>query len=147
MKAKRYTRETIRELGTYNRNFPQIRVGDSVAVSQRIVEGDKERTQIFEGDIIAIQNNGAASTFTVRKISANSVAVEKIFPYYSPRIVGITFNRSGAIRRAKLYYMRDRVGKAASVAEKIMTREQRELRDKKRAAMAALKQKNNEQEA
>lgn len=144
MKAKRYTKETIHELGTYDRGFPQIRVGDSIAVSQRIVEGDKERTQVFEGDVIAIQNNGAATSFTVRKISANSVAVERIFPYYSPRIVGIAFLRSGAIRRAKLYYMRDRIGKAAFVEEKIMTRDQREQRDQKRAAFNVAKQRNNE---
>jgi large subunit ribosomal protein L19 len=137
MKAKKYTRETIRELGMYDRGFPEIHVGDNIAVSQRIVEGDKERTQIFEGDVIAIQNNGAASTFTVRKISANSVAVERIFPYYSPRIVDIKFIRTGKVRRAKLYYMRNRIGKAASVAEKVMTREQRELRDQKLAASAA----------
>lgn len=126
MKSKKITRETVRQLGVNERNFPTFKVGDTVAVSQRIVEGDKERLQVFEGDVIAIRKGGASSTFTVRKISANSVAVERIFPYYSPKIESLKFVRSGKVRRAKLFYMRNRVGKAARVQEKIMTREQRE---------------------
>jgi large subunit ribosomal protein L19 len=125
MKAKKFTRETIRELGMYERPFLNIEVGSTVAVSQRIKEGDKERTQIFEGDVIAISNNGPSSTFTVRKIGANSVAVERIFPFYSPRIEDVRFVKKGKIRRAKLYYMRDRIGKAARVEEKILTKEQK----------------------
>jgi large subunit ribosomal protein L19 len=126
MKAKKFTRETIRELGMYERPFLNIEVGSTVAVSQRIKEGDKERTQIFEGDVIAISNNGPSSTFTVRKIGANSVAVERIFPFYSPRIEDVRFVKKGKIRRAKLYYMRDRIGKAARVEEKVLTKEQKE---------------------
>jgi large subunit ribosomal protein L19 len=125
MKAKKFTRETIRDLGTYERPFLNIEVGSTVAVSQRIKEGDKERIQIFEGDVIGISNNGPSSTFTVRKIGANSVAVERIFPFYSPRIENIRFVKKGKIRRAKLYYMRDRIGKAARVEEKVLTKEQK----------------------
>lgn len=125
MKAKTLTKETIRELGKYERPFSSIEIGSTVAVSQRIKEGDKERIQIFEGDVIAINNNGASSTFTVRKISANAIAVEKIFPFYSPRIESVKFINRGKVRRAKLYYMRDRIGKAARVQEKVLTKEQK----------------------
>lgn len=126
MKAKKFTRETIRELGMFERPFLNIEVGSTVAVSQRIKEGDKERIQIFEGDVIAISKNGPSSTFTVRKIGANAVAVERIFPFYSPRIEDVRFVKKGKIRRAKLYYMRDRIGKAARVEEKVLTKEQKE---------------------
>lgn len=126
MKANKLTRETIATLGAYERNFPSFEVGDTIAVSRRIKEGNKERLQVFEGDVIAIKNNGAASTFTIRKIGANSVAVELILPYYSPIIDNIAFVRRGKKRRAKLYYMRNRIGKAARVEEKIVTRDQRD---------------------
>jgi large subunit ribosomal protein L19 len=126
MKAQKFTKETIRQLGTSERNFPEFTIGDTIAVSQRITEANKERLQVFEGDVIAIKNNGAASTFTVRKISANAVAVEKIFPYYSPLVASIKFIRKGKVRRAKLYYMRNRVGKAARVSELVQTKEQKE---------------------
>jgi len=126
MKAKTATRETIRELGVKDSVNLNFQVGDTVAVSLRIVEGDKERLQIFEGDVIAMHNNGASTSFTVRKISANSVSVERIFPLYSPLIESIKFVRRGKTRRAKMYYMRTRVGKAARVEEQILTREQKE---------------------
>lgn len=132
MKANKLTKETISALGTYDRKFPSFEVGDTIAVSRRIKEGNKERLQVFEGDIIAIKNNGAASTFTIRKIGANAVAVELILPYYSPMIESIAFIRSGKKRRAKLYYMRNRIGKAARVEERVVTREQR---DKKLEAL------------
>jgi large subunit ribosomal protein L19 len=125
MKAKKFTRETIRDLGIYERPFLNIEVGSTVAVSLRIKEGDKQRIQIFEGDVIGISNNGPSSTFTVRKIGANSIAVERIFPFYSPVIDNIRFVKKGKIRRAKLYYMRDRIGKAARVEEKVLTKEQK----------------------
>lgn len=96
-----------------------------MAVSQRIKEGDKERIQVFEGDVIAIRKNGVSSTFTVRKISANAVAVERIFPMYSPLIENVKFIRRGDVRRAKLYYIRERVGKSARVREKVLTKEQK----------------------
>lgn len=126
MKAKQLTRETIGYLGMTERSFPEFGIGDTIAVTQRIVEGDKERLQVFEGSVIAIRKQGISSTFTVRKIGANSVAVERIFPHYSPRIESIKFIRKGKVRRAKLFYLRDRVGRAAAVKEKVITREQRE---------------------
>lgn len=126
MKANKYTKETILQMGTVDRNFDAFMVGDAVKVSLKIKEGDKERIQIFEGDIIAMHNNGIATTFTVRRIGANSIAVERVFPYYSPLIETVKFVRKGKVRRAKLYYMRDRIGKAARVAEKVMTKEQKE---------------------
>ncbi len=122
MKANKYTKETISELGIFDRNFPEFEVGDTIAVSQRIKEGDKERIQVFEGFVISMHKNGASSTFTVRKIGANSIAVERIFPFYSPKIDSIRFIRHGKTRRAKLYYMRDRIGKAAYVKEKVLTK-------------------------
>jgi len=129
---KRLSRETIRQLGVQKKDYPEFKVGDTVAVSQRIKEGNKERIQIFEGDVIAAHKKGASSTFTVRKISANSVAVERIFPYSSPLIESIKFVRHGDVRRAKLYYMRDRIGKAARVKERIITAEQRKQKQQAR---------------
>lgn len=131
MKAQKYTKETIREIGMYKRSFPEVHIGDSVAVSQRVKEGNKERLQVFEGDVIAMHKNGASSTFTVRKIGANTIPVERIFPYYSPHIESIRFIRKGEVRRAKLYYMRGRIGKAAYVKEKVLTKEQKEQRNAK----------------
>lgn len=126
MKARHYTKETIASLGMKDRGFPDFKVGDCIEVGQTIQEGDKERVQLFEGDVIAIRNHGISSTFTVRRIEANSVAVERIFPFYSPLVASIRFVRGGDVRRAKLYYMRDRIGKAARVAEKVLTKEQKE---------------------
>ena len=130
MKAKNYTKETILLLGIEKRSFDPFTIGDAVKVSQKIKEGDKERIQLFEGDVIGMHNNGIATTFTVRKIGANSVAIERVFPYYSPLIEHVEFLRKGKIRRAKLYYMRDRIGKAARVAEKVFTKEQKAERRK-----------------
>ncbi|MCL4360930.1 50S ribosomal protein L19 [Candidatus Dependentiae bacterium] len=109
-----------------DRGFPKFEVGDAIIVYQKIKEGDKERIQQFEGDVIAIKKHGISSTFTIRKIGANSVAVERIFPYYAPFIDEIQFLRKGKVRRAKLYYMRDRIGKESRVKEKIMTKEEKE---------------------
>jgi large subunit ribosomal protein L19 len=125
MKAKNYTKETINQLGMSERVFPNFGIGDTVTVSIFIKEGEKKRVQDFQGDIIAIRNNGASSTFTIRKIGANSVAVERIFPYHSPIISDIKVVKKGDVRRAKLYYVRDRVGKAARIKEKILTKEQK----------------------
>ena len=127
MKAKQYTKETIREIGMYKRDFPAFKAGDTIAVSQRIKEGDKERLQLFEGDVIAVRNNGVSSSFTVRKIGAHGIAVERIFTYYSPLIKSIKVVKQGDVRRAKLYYVRDRVGKSARLKEKVVTREQKEV--------------------
>lgn len=126
MMAKKLTKETIGQLGVQPLSkFEKFSIGDTVKVSQKIKEGDKERIQLFEGDVIAMHKNGAASTFTVRKIGANQVAVERIFPFYSPLIESVQFVRRGKIRRAKLYYMRNRVGKAARVKELVLTKEQK----------------------
>jgi len=132
MKSKKYSRETIREIGIVDRGFPEFNVGDAVAVSLKIREGGKERVQVFEGDVIAMHTKGASSSFTVRKIAANAVPVERVFPYYSPLIASIKFIRKGKVRRAKLYYMRERIGKAARVQEKVLTKEQKELISKKK---------------
>ncbi len=95
-----------------------FRVGDTVKVHFRIIEGTTERVQIFEGLVIAIKNKGISKTFTVRKISYG-VGVERIFPLNSPRIAKIEVSRRGKVRRAKLYYIRKRVGKSAKVKELI----------------------------
>ncbi len=125
MRAKKYTKETILNMGTEDRPFDKFSIGDTVVVSQKIKEGDKERIQLFEGDVIAINNKGIASTFTVRKIGANAIAVERVYPFYSPLVDGVKFVRKGKVRRAKLYYMRERIGKAARVKEKVLTKEQK----------------------
>ncbi|GMU19235.1 MAG: 50S ribosomal protein L19 [Candidatus Babeliales bacterium] len=122
MKANKLTKETIAQLGVVDRGFPEFAVGDTIAVAQKITEGDKERIQIFEGDVICDSKNGISSTFTVRKISANAVAIERIFPVFSPLIDSIKVIRRGDTRRAKLYYIRKRVGKAARVKEKIVSK-------------------------
>lgn len=95
-------------------NQQQVAIGDTVAVHQEITEGDKTRVQIFEGIVIAIKNSGAGKSFTVRKIGANGIGVEKIFPVNLPSIKQIEVKRKGQVRRSKLYYLRDRVGKAAT---------------------------------
>lgn len=148
MKAQKYTRETISALGVSQRKFSAFDIGDHINVAVRIKETKtekgksvvKERIQHFEGDVIAMHKNGASSTFTVRKIASNSIPVERIFPLYSPIIDSIKFVRKGKVRRAKLYYMRDRIGKAARVKEKLLTREQKEQRAAAQAkAVAAQK--------
>lgn len=126
MKAKNYTKETINQLGINTRKLPNFGIGDTITVSIFIKEGEKKRVQDFQGDIIAIHNNGASSTFTIRKIGANSVAVERIFPFHSPIISDIKVVKKGDVRRAKLYYVRDRVGKSARIKEKILTKEQKQ---------------------
>jgi large subunit ribosomal protein L19 len=96
---------------------PEFRVGDSVKVHVKVREGDKDRIQIFQGMVIAMKGGGTGSTFTVRKIS-DGVGVERIFPLHSPIIGKIEVVRRGRVRRAKLYYLRARRGKAARVEEK-----------------------------
>lgn len=97
-------------------------VGDTVKVYFKIVEGATERIQVFEGTVIAKNNSGVRRTFTVRKISYG-VGVERIFPLQSPRVEKVEVTRYGKVRRAKLYYLRDKVGKAAKVKEKILKSE------------------------
>jgi large subunit ribosomal protein L19 len=96
-------------------------IGDTVKVHVKVVEGKRERIQIFEGAVIKKQNGGIGETFTVRKISYG-VGVERTFPIHSPRIDKIEVVRLGKVRRAKLYYLRDRVGKAAKIKEKRVDR-------------------------
>jgi large subunit ribosomal protein L19 len=91
--------------------------GDNISVSYRIIEGSKERIQTFKGDVIQVKGSGKTKTFTVRKISGN-VGVERIFPFSSPTIVDVKVNKVGKVRRAKLFYLRDLVGKKAKIKEK-----------------------------
>lgn len=101
-------------------DHPDFTAGDTVRVHVRVIEGDKERIQIFEGVVIGIQNGGTAESFTVRKLS-NGVGVERIFPFASPRIAKLEVVRQGRVRRAKLYYLRGLRGKAARIREKQRT--------------------------
>ena len=98
---------------------PKLQVGDYVRVSVKIREGDKERLQAFEGTIISMKHGGISETFTVRRI-AHGVGIERVFPVQSPNVVTVDVLRHGRVRRAKLYYLRNRVGKAARVKEKIV---------------------------
>ena len=98
-------------------DIPDFVVGDNVKVHYRITEGHRERIQVFQGDVIRRQGAGARETFTVRKISFN-VGVERTFPVHSPKIERIEIARRGQVRRAKLYYIRKKVGKAAKIKEK-----------------------------
>ena len=99
-------------------DVPEFNVGDNVKVHYRITEGNRERIQVFQGDVIRRQGASNRETFTVRKISF-SIGVERTFPVHSPKIERIEVVRQGDVRRAKLYYLRDRVGKAAKIREKL----------------------------
>lgn len=102
-------------------DLPILQVGDTVRVFVKVVEGSRERLQAFDGIVIKMQNGGIRSTFTVRRVSYG-VGVERTFPLHSPRIGSIEVVRHGRVRRAKLYYLRDRVGKAAKVKERIVAK-------------------------
>lgn len=99
-------------------NVPVIEIGDTVKVHVRIKEGSKSRIQMFEGTVIARRGSGISETFTVRRISYG-VGVERVFPIHSPHVEAVDVIRHGRVRRSKLYYLRDRVGKAAKVKEEI----------------------------
>jgi large subunit ribosomal protein L19 len=148
-----YTKETIRKIGEKDRGFPPFGIGDTIIVSLKIKEvaetgkgakgakgskEAKERIQDFQGNVIAIHKCGASSTFMVRKIADNSIAVERIFPFYSPLIEKIKVLGRGDVRRAKLYYLRKKVGKAAHVKQLVETKATIE---KRKAAEAAAAQK------
>ena len=110
-------------LKTFNEKFtkenaPEVKIGDTVRVSLKVKEGNRERTQVFEGTVIAKKHGGIQETMTVRRVSYG-VGVEKTFPIHSPNIEKVEVVRKGKVRRAKLYYLRDRVGKAAKVKEDI----------------------------
>ena len=102
---------------TVNRDIAAFQIGDTVAVSQRILEGAKERIQVFEGVVIARRGEGLEEMFTVRRI-VQGEGVERIFPLHSPRIAKLEVKRTGEVRRAKLYYLRGRVGKATRLRER-----------------------------
>ena len=110
--------EIIRKIETeqLKESVPSFNVGDTGRVSAKIKEGNRERIQVFEGTVIKRQNGGLRETFTVRK-NSNGVGVEKTWPLHSPSVVDVQVVRRGKVRRAKLYYLRDRVGKAAKVKE------------------------------
>ena len=99
-------------------DLPELKIGDTVKVHAKIKEGNRERIQVFEGIIIAKKHTGVNQTVTVRRISYG-VGVEKTFPVHSPNVAKFEVVRSGKVRRAKLYYLRGRVGKAAKIAEKV----------------------------
>ena len=105
---------------TAERPVPDFRPGDTLKVSVKVIEGNRERVQAFEGVCIARRNRGVNSAFTVRKISYGE-GVERVFPLYSPRLVSIEVIRRGDVRRAKLYYLRGRRGKSARITEKTGT--------------------------
>ena len=104
------------------RMLPDFAPGDTVRVDVKVVEGERERIQAFEGVCIARRSDGINSSFTVRKISYGE-GVERVFPLYAPQVAGVTVMRRGRVRRAKLYYLRGRTGKAARIAEKTTHRE------------------------
>lgn len=107
----------VHEQLTGTKEFPKFKAGDNITVNYKIVEGAKERIQSFKGDVIKRQGRGATQTFTVRKIS-DGVGVERLFPLMSPNIDSIVLNKSGRVRRAKLFYQRERSGKSARIKEK-----------------------------
>src|ERR1044072_8511265 len=107
----------VHEQLTGKKEFPKFKAGDNITVNYKIIEGAKERIQSFKGDVIKRQGTGATQTFTVRKIS-DGVGVERLFPLYSPNIDSIVLNKSGRVRRAKLFYQRERSGKSARIKEK-----------------------------
>jgi large subunit ribosomal protein L19 len=108
----------IIEESSMKKELPSFSIGDTVKVGVRIREGKTERIQVFEGTVIAIKGSGISKTFTVRRVSYG-VGVERVFPLHSANVDSVTVIRKGKVRRAKLYYLRDRVGKAAKVKEDI----------------------------
>jgi len=109
----------VHEPLTEKKEFPDFKAGDNIMVNYKIVEGNKERIQGFKGEVIKRQGEGHTATFTVRKIS-DGVGVERTFPLFSPNIESIELNKVGRVRRAKLYFQRDRSGKSARIKEKRM---------------------------
>ncbi len=119
----------------YRREPGAIEIGDTVVVTLRIAEGDKERLQDFEGTVIARKGSGLDEMFTVRRLVGNE-GVERTFPLHSPKIASIKSVRSGKVRRSKLYYLRERVGKARKLRERRVTAEARQATEKARAERA-----------
>jgi large subunit ribosomal protein L19 len=115
MNAIAYVHEQL----TGKKQFPAFKAGDNVTVNYKIIEGSKERIQSFKGDVIKKQGTGATASFTVRKIS-DGVGVERLFPFFSPNVESIVVNKTGHVKRAKLFYQRSRSGKSARIREKRM---------------------------
>lgn len=111
----KYIQETLSQ----KNNHPSFNSGDNISVHYKIIEGNKERIQVFKGDVINIKGTGETKMFTVRKLS-NGTGVERIFPFNSPLIEKIEFNKAGKVRRAKLFYIRGLKGKAMRIKEKRM---------------------------
>ena len=109
---KAFTNEQLKE------NVPELNIGDTIRIHNKIKEGNRERIQLFEGTIIAKNGGGISETFTVRRVSYG-VGVEKTFPVHSPNVEKVEVIRRGKVRRAKLYYLRDRVGKSSKVKEQL----------------------------
>src|ERR1039457_1256443 len=107
----------IHEQLTGKKEYPKFKAGDNITVNYKITEGNKERIQSFKGDVLKRQGQGFTQTFTVRKMS-DGVGVERLFPLFSPNIDSIVLNKAGSVRRAKLFYLRDRAGKSARIKEK-----------------------------
>ena len=105
--------------GQLKAEAPQVKIGDTVKVHVKIREGERERIQIFEGTVIAKRGSGVSETFTVRRVSYG-VGVERVFPVHSPNVAKVELVRSGKVRRAKLYYLRERSGKSAKIKDKIV---------------------------
>ena len=121
---------------------PAFEIGDTVDVHVRILEGDKERTQVFSGIVIAMRGSGTSETFTVRRI-VDGEGVERIFPIHSPKIASVEVKRRAVVRRAKLYYLRDRVGKQAfRLKERLVT--QKDTKGRSRARIKARRKKKEE---
>lgn len=115
MNAIAYVHEQLNN----KKDFPAFKPGDNITVNYKIIEGNKERIQSFKGDVIKKQGSGFTATFTVRKIS-DGVGVERVFPFSSPNVDSIILNKTGNVRRAKLFYQRKRSGKSARIREKRM---------------------------
>jgi large subunit ribosomal protein L19 len=107
----------VQEQLSGKKDFPKFKAGDNITVNYKIIEGAKERIQSFKGVVIKRQGSGTTATFTVRKIS-DGIGVERLFPFFSPNIESIVVNKSGRVRRAKLFYQRGRSGKSARIQEK-----------------------------
>lgn len=120
MKSNKFNKETIQSLAVRDLKFADFSIGDKVEVSQWVQEGDNKRVQVFVGNVIARSNNAGSSTFTVRKIGADDVAVERIYPLYSPIIDGVKVLAKAKVRRAKLYYIRHKVGEASRIKERVV---------------------------
>jgi len=109
----------VHEQLSSKKEFPAFKAGDNITVNYKIIEGNKERIQSFKGDVIKKQGSGFTASFTVRKIS-DGVGVERLFPFASPNVDSIVLNKTGNVRRAKLFYQRKRSGKSARIREKRM---------------------------